>query len=134
MARHVSRDTVVSVELFQGTSDSFLDSVCTILLTEVRPPASHAHTLRPVLCQTAPQISQYMRLSPSLPLTLLQPFCLLRPTPASQMLSPGDFLFKTDDVCRCLYIVNSGSVEIVNWDPNTSEYAVSQTLSYSSRD
>lgn len=54
----MSRDTVVSVELFQGTSDSFLDSVCTILLTEVRPPASQpcTHVVRPVLCQTTPQI------------------------------------------------------------------------------
>lgn len=35
VARHVSRQTVQSVELFRGTSGCFLDSVCTLLLTEV---------------------------------------------------------------------------------------------------
>lgn len=41
-----------------------------------------------------------------------------------QMLSPGDFVFKQDDVCRCLYIVNSGTVEVVAWDSNTNDYTV----------
>jgi hypothetical protein len=35
VARHVSRETVECVELFNGTSAAFLDSLCTILLTEV---------------------------------------------------------------------------------------------------
>lgn len=41
-------------------------------------------------------------------------------------MSPGDFLYKADDVCRSLYIVDSGVVEVVKMDADIEEYVVSE--------
>ena len=44
VARHISRDSLAGVELFQNLSECFLDSLSTLLTTEVASPgAGSAH-------------------------------------------------------------------------------------------
>ncbi|GAB5032884.1 potassium channel skor-like [Nannochloropsis oceanica] len=71
-ARHISRDSLLSVEIFEKTSDYFLDSISTLLDMEI--------------------------------------------------FGVGDYVYKADDICRSLYVVASGSVEVGKMNPETNEF------------
>ena len=76
-ARHISRDSLLSVEIFEKTSDYFLDSISTLLDMEI--------------------------------------------------FGVGDFVYKADDICRSLYIIASGSVEMGKVNMDTNEFEVSRS-------
>ncbi|TFJ86293.1 hypothetical protein NSK_002501 [Nannochloropsis salina CCMP1776] len=75
-ARHISRDSLLCVEIFTKTSEYFLDSVSTLLDME--------------------------------------------------LFGVGDYVYKADDICRSLYIVASGSVEVGKMNSETNEFEVDE--------